>query len=139
MTWMLYAALAAVFSALVAILSKMGLQGINSHFATAIRTTAVMVITWLFVWFSGVKGADLHVGKKHVLYLILSALATGGAWLTYNMALQTGPATRVASVDKMSIVLIAILSFLIFQETLSWAAVGGLLMITCGTIILVFA
>lgn len=137
--WMMYAGLAAVFSALVAILSKLGLQGMNAHFATAVRTTAVMVITWLFVWGMNVKGADMQIGRKQLIYLILSAVATGGAWICYNKALQDGPATRVASVDKMSIVIIAVLSWLIFREEMSAMAVVSLLLITGGTVMLIFA
>ncbi len=137
--WMMYAGLAAVFSALVAILSKLGLQGMNAHFATAVRTTAVMVITWFFVWGMNVKGADMQIGKKQLIYLILSAVATGGAWICYNKALQDGPATRVASVDKMSIVIIAVLSWLIFREEMSAMAVVSLLLITGGTVMLIFA
>lgn len=136
--WMAYAAMAAVFSALVAILSKLGLEGINSHYATAIRTSVVMVITWLMVWGLGIRGEELRVSGKQLLYLGLSALATGGAWLCYNRALQTGPATRVASIDKMSIVLIAIFSYLFFKEEMSPLAMLGVAMIAGGTIVLVY-
>lgn len=137
--WMVYAGLAALFSALVAILSKLGLQGINSHYATAIRTTAVMIITWLMVWGVGVKGEQLHVTRHQFFYLILSAIATGGAWICYNRALQDGPATRVASIDKLSIVLIAFLSWLVFQENMNWLAIASIVLITAGTVLLVFA
>lgn len=137
--WMLYAGLTALFSALVAILSKLGLQGMNSHFATAVRTTAVMVITWLMVWGVGVKGEAMHINRNQFIYLVLSAIATGGAWICYNRALQDGPATRVASIDKMSIVLIAVLSWLIFKEDLNWTAVVSLVLITGGTVLLIFA
>jgi len=137
--WIVYAGLAALFSALVAILSKLGLQGINAHFATAVRTSAVMVITWLFVWGMGVKSEQMHITKNQMLYLILSAFATGGAWICYNKALQDGPATRVASVDKLSIVLIAFLSWLIFKENMNTMTVVSILLITAGTVMLVFA
>lgn len=136
--WMFYAALAALFSALTAILTKIGLQGINSHLATAIRTSGVLIITWLMVWAAGVRGAALHVTRGQAVFLALSALATGGAWLCYNRALQDGPATRVASIDKMSVVVVAILSMLIFRENMSWTAALGVLMIAGGTIMLVF-
>lgn len=139
MTWVVWAILAALFSALVAILSKLGLQGMNSHYATAIRTTAVMVVTWLFVWGVGVKGEQMQITKKQLLYLVLSALATGGAWICYNRALQEGPATRVASVDKLSIVLIALLSWMIFKENMNTTAVVSIALITVGTVMLVFA
>ncbi len=89
--WMIWAGLAALFSALVAILSKLGLEGINSHFATAVRTTAVMVITWLFVWGMGVKSSAMTITRSQLFYLVLSAIATGGAWICYNRALQEGP------------------------------------------------
>lgn len=137
--WIFYAALSALFSALVAIFIKLGLVGMNSHFATAIRTSLVMVVTWLFVWWVGVKGSAMHITKNQLLYLVLSALATGGAWICYNKALQDGPATRVASVDKMSIVLIAFLSWAIFHEDMSWLAVLSIALITLGTVVLVFA
>lgn len=137
--WMAYAALAALFSALVAILTKLGLQGINSHFGTAVRTTAVMVVTWLFVWGVGVKRDDMHLTRSQFLYLALSALATGGAWLCYNRAIQDGPATRVASIDKMSVVLVALLSWLIFKESMSPLSILGVLFLTTGAVLLVFA
>ena len=137
--WMVYAGLAALFSALVAILSKLGLQGINSHFATAVRTSMVMVVTWLFVWGMGVKQEQMHIGRKQLIYLVLSALATGGAWICYNRALQDGPATRVASIDKLSIVLVAFLSWVIFKEDMNTLSVVSILLITGGTVLLVFA
>lgn len=137
--WMLYAGLAALFSALVAIFTKMGLAGMNAHFATALRTTAVMAVTWLFVWGVKIRGSDLHVNGRQLLFLLLSALATGGAWLCYNKALQDGPATRVASIDKMSVVLIAALSWLIFHEEMNAMAVASILLITVGTVMLIFA
>lgn len=137
--WMLYAGLAALFSALVAIFSKLGLQGINSHFATAVRTSAVMIITWLFVWGMGVRKEQMHLDKKQLFYLVLSAIATGGAWICYNKALQDGPATRVASVDKMSIVLIAFLSWLIFRENMNAMTIASIALISVGTVMLVFA
>ncbi|MCD8139646.1 MAG: EamA family transporter [Planctomycetaceae bacterium] len=137
--WMVWAGLAALFSALVAILSKLGLDGINSHFATAVRTTAVMVITWLFVWGMGVKGAAMTITRSQLFYLVLSAIATGGAWICYNRALQEGPATRVASIDKLSIVLIALLSWMVFGENMSPLAIASIALITLGTVLLVFA
>ena len=137
--WMLYAALAAVFSALVAILSKLGLEGINSHYATAVRTSFVVLVTWGMVWIAGAKGSVMQITGRQFLFLLLSALATGGAWICYNRALQLGPATRVASVDKLSIVLIAVLSALIFKENMSATAVVSILLITAGTVLLVFS
>lgn len=137
--WIAYAALAALFSALVAILTKLGLAGMNSHFATAVRTTGVMIVTWLFVWGMGAKGTVLHIDRRQMLYLALSALATGGAWLCYNRALQDGPATRVASVDKMSVVLVALLSWWIFSEKMSPLAIAAIALVTAGTVLLIFA
>ena len=137
--WILYAGLAALFSALVAILTKLGLAGINSHVATAIRTTAVMVITWLFVWGTGAKSQAFNISRQQLIYLVLSAIATGGAWICYNRALQDGPATRVASIDKLSIVLIAFLSWLIFKEEMNTMAIISIILITGGTVMLVFA
>lgn len=137
--WIVYALLSAVFSALVAILSKMGLQGINSAYGTAIRTTVVLVVAWLFAGLLRARGVEMHVGRTQLVYLALSGLATGGAWLCYNKALQMGPATRVASVDKLSIVLIAVLSAALLGESMSWTAVLSVLMIAAGTVLLVFS
>lgn len=138
--WTFYAALAAFFSALVAILSKLGLEGVNSHFATAVRTSFVLVMTWVMVWIVGAGKEDFtRIGGRQLWYLLLSAIATGGAWICYNRALQLGPATRVASVDKLSIVLVAILSVLIFKESMSWPAVLGIVLITGGTVLLVYS
>ncbi len=137
--WMVYALLSAVFSALVAILSKVGLQGINSTYGTAIRTTVVLIVAWLFAAGLRARGVEMQVGKNQILFLVLSGLATGGAWLCYNKALQMGPATRVASLDKLSIVLIAVLSAAFLGENMSWKAVLSILMIASGTILLVFS
>lgn len=138
--WILYAGLAAFFSALVAILSKLGLEGINSHFATAVRTSFVLVMTWLMVWIVGAGAKDFtRITGRHLLFLLLSAVATGAAWICYNRALQLGPATRVAAVDKLSIVLVAVLSALVFKESMGWPAVAGVALIAGGTVLLVFS
>ena len=137
--WILYAFLSAVFSALVAILSKMGLQGINSNYGTAIRTTVVLVVSWLFVGAAKMRGVELNLDRKQFLYLLLSGLATGGAWLCYNKALQLGPTTRVASIDKLSIVLIAIISYLLLGENMNWLSALGVAFIAFGTIVLVWS
>ena len=136
--WILYAGLAALFSALVAILTKLGLAGINSHVATAIRTTAVMVITWLFVWGTGAKSQSFNISRQQLVYLVLSAIATGGAWICYNRATQDGPATRVASIDTLSIVLLGFLSRPLFKEEMNAMAVVQILLATGRTALVVF-
>ena len=137
--WSAYAALAAVFSALVAILSKLGLQGINSHYATAIRTSFVMVVAWAFVWLVVPKGQALLLTGRNWLFLFLSAVATGAAWLCYNRALQDGPATQVTAVDKLSLVLVAIVSWLVFGEKFNAMSIAGVFVILAGTFMVVYS
>lgn len=137
--WIVYALLAALFSALTAILSKAGLSGINSTYATAIRTSVVLIMSWLMVGVMNIPKDQMQVNRYQLLFLVLSGIATGGAWLFYNRALQMGPATRVASVDKLSIVLIAILSAIIFKEEMTWKSIVSICMIAGGTVLLVFS
>ena len=137
--WIFCGTLDELFPARVARFSYLGWEGINWTFGTAIRTTAVLVITWLFVWGAGVRGTALHVYKSQAIYLLLSALATGGAWICYNRAWQEGPATRVASIDKLSIVLIALLSWMVFKEDMSTLAVVSSLLLTAGSVLLAVA
>ncbi|HEY1947830.1 MAG TPA: EamA family transporter [Bryobacteraceae bacterium] len=132
MSWLGWALLSAVFAAATAILAKLGVSGVDSNFATAIRTTVVVVFAWLIVFAArlGPGAADTwHVpSNKTWLFLGLSGLATGASWLCYFRALQLGPASRVAPIDKLSVVLVILAGTLFLGERMTWGkAVGGVL------------
>jgi transporter family protein len=128
MSWLGWALLSAVFAAATAILAKLGVSGVDSNFATAIRTTVVVVFAWLIV-FSARQPDAWHVpSNKPWLFLGLSGLATGASWLCYFRALQLGPASRVAPIDKLSVVLVILAGTLFLGEKMTWGkAVGGVL------------
>ena len=130
MTWLPYALLSAVAAAATAILAKLGVQGVPSNLATAIRTVVILV----FAWGIAIAGGDHRVlGKvsnRSLLFLVLSGVATGVSWLAYFRALQLGPASRVAPVDKMSLALTILLAAVVLRETITWkVALGTALMI----------
>ncbi len=137
--WMVYALLSAVFSAGTALFIKLGLRDVNAAYATAVRTSVVLVMTWIMAWIARGRGGEMHIGGSQLLFLVLSAVATGGAWLCYNQAMQLGPATRVASVDKLSIVFIAALSAAFLGESMNLTAILAIALIAGGTVLLVFA
>jgi transporter family protein len=128
MSWLGWALLSAVFAAATAILAKLGVSGVDSNFATAIRTTVVVVFAWLIV-LAGRQPGTWHVpSNKTWLFLGLSGLATGASWLCYFRALQLGPASRVAPIDKLSVVLVILAGTLFLGERMTWGkAVGGVL------------
>jgi transporter family protein len=130
MSWLGWALLSAVFAAATAILAKLGVSGVDSNFATAIRTTVVVVFAWLIV-FAARQPDTLHVpSNKTWLFLCLSGLATGASWLCYFRALQFGPASRVAPIDKLSVVLVILAGTLALGEKMTWGkAVGGVLIV----------
>lgn len=134
--WKYYALLSAFFAALTAIFAKIGVKDVNSDLATAIRTTVILVITWGIVvcerQLSGVK----TIGGHTWLFLILSGVATGLSWLFYFKALQTGDVSRVAPIDKLSVVITIFLSFLLLKEPVTPRVIIGALFITCGSIIM---
>ena len=137
--WLVYASLSAVFAAATAILAKIGIEKINSNLATAIRTTFVLVFAWLVVW---IQKLDLnlgHISQKTWIFLFLSALATGASWLFYFKALQIGQASRVAPVDKLSLVLTIIFAGLFLGEKISWQVFLGAVLMTAGTIVIALA
>lgn len=134
--WKYYALLSALFAALTAIFAKVGVKDINSDLATAIRTAVILVITWGVVLLTGRVG-DLKSIPGHTwLFLILSGAATGLSWLFYFKALQTGDVSRVAPIDKLSVVMIICLSFLFLREPVSPKVIIGALLITCGSIVM---
>jgi len=139
LSWLIWALLSAVFAAATAILAKLGVEKIDSNLATAIRTSVVVVFTWLIVLM--VK-TDLpvwsSVSKRSWMFLVLSGLGTGLSWLCYFHALKLGPASRVAPIDKLSVALVIVLSALVLGERLTWGkAVGGLLIVAGAIIIAV--
>ena len=134
--WKCYAVLSAVFAALTAILAKKGVDGVDSNLATAIRTTVILVITWGIVLVSGTAAGIRDVSQRCVVFLILSGIATGLSWLFYFKALQTGDVSRVAPIDKLSVVITIVLSILFLKEPASPRVVAGALLITCGSIIM---
>lgn len=135
--WLLYAALSAVFAALTSILAKVGIEGVNSTLATAIRTAVVLVMAWVMVFVSGTQTGIGDISRKSWIFIILSGLATGASWLCYYRALQIGQASKVVPVDKMSVVLTLVLAFVVLHEQFTWKSAVGSLLITAGTLIMV--
>lgn len=135
--WMVYAILSAVFAALTSILAKVGIEGVNSTLATAIRTVVVLGMAWMMVFIGHSQNGIPEIGRKSWIFLILSGLATGASWLCYYKALQIGVVSKVVAIDKMSVVLTLVLAFIIFHETVTLKTVIGCLLITVGTILMV--
>lgn len=135
--WFVFALLSAVFAALTSILAKVGMEGINSNLATAIRTGVVLIMAWGIVWVSGTVGGISAISTRGWGFLILSGLATGASWLCYYRALQIGEASRVVPVDKFSVVITMILAFLFLHETVDWKTIVGGVLITAGTLVMV--
>jgi bacterial/archaeal transporter family protein len=130
MTWLTWALLSAFFAALTAILAKLGVAGLDANVATAVRTSVVVVFTWLIAYVMRQPASFQAFSGKTWLFLVLSGLATGLSWLCYFRALQAGPASRVAPVDKLSVALVILLAALFLGERLTWSkGVGGLLIV----------
>lgn len=134
--WMLYAVGSAVFASLTSILGKIGIQDVNSKLGTAIRTAVVLVMAWIVVFVTGKQNTVNNIDRKSWLFLILSGFATGGSWLCYYRALQTGPASVVVPIDKLSILVTIAFSYIVFHEKLSLKSGTGLLLIVVGTLAL---
>lgn len=135
-SWFYWAILSAVFAALTAIFAKIGIQGVNSDFATLIRTFIISIILVFFVWFTGKWSNPLELSSKTWLFLGLSALATGASWICYFRALQIGDASKVAPVDKLSLVLVAIFAFTFLGERPVLREWAGIAMVAGGVILL---
>jgi len=130
MTWLTWALLSAFFAALTAILAKLGVAGLDANVATAVRTSVVVVFTWLIAYAMRQPASFQAFSDKTWLFLVLSGLATGLSWLCYFRALQAGPASRVAPIDKLSVALVILLAALFLGERLTWSkGVGGLLIV----------
>jgi bacterial/archaeal transporter family protein len=132
MQWLLYAFISAGASALTAILAKLGVEGVPSTLATAIRTVVVLVVAWVMVFALHEQRAIPTLSKRSVVFLVLSGVATGVAWFAYFRALQLGPASRVAPIDKLSLPLTILLATLWLGEPLSWRLSAGVILMTIG-------
>lgn len=133
--WLIYACLSALFASLTSIFDKVGITNIDSNYGSAIRTTVVLIMSWAMVLISG-KSSKLKVDKKEIIFIVLSGFATGISWLAYYKALQVGPLSIIAPIDKLSILVTIIFSYFVFKEKLSFKALLGLLLIIIGTLLL---
>lgn len=131
------AILSAVFAALTSILAKVGIEGVNSNLATALRTAVVLAMAWGMVFLTGAQSGIGSISRKSWLFLILSGLATGASWLCYYRALQIGQASKVVPIDKLSVVITLVLAFVFLHEQFTWKSGLGAILITAGTLIMV--
>ena len=139
MPWYIAASLSAVFASLVAILSKIGIKDIDSNLATAIRTSVILVFTWGIAFFQGSIPSIATINRTGLIFLVLSGIATGISWLFYFQALQSGDASKVVPIDKMSLVLTILLAGIFLREKISVQTIIGALMMTGGTLLIAFA
>lgn len=135
--WFVFALLSAVFAALTSILAKVGIEGVNSNLATAIRTVVVLVMAWGMVFVTNTQGGLTDISKKSWLFLILSGLATGASWLCYYRALQIGEASKVVPIDKLSVVITLVLASVFLHERFTPKSLIGCLLIGAGTLLMV--
>ncbi|MBQ2966812.1 MAG: EamA family transporter [Clostridia bacterium] len=135
--WFVFALLSAIFAALTSILAKIGIEGVNSNLATAIRTVVVVIMSWGMVFLTNAQGGIMDIGKKSWWFLILSGLATGASWLCYYKALQMGEASKVVPVDKLSVVITLVLAFVFLHEQFTMKSLIGCILIGIGTIVMV--
>lgn len=136
--WLWYALGSAVFASLTAILGKVGISGVESNLGTAIRTGVVLLMSWVMVFVTGKQGALKAIPKNELFFICLSGLATGGSWLCYYKALQDGPASVVVPIDKLSILVTVLFSYLVFREKLTKKSALGLAGIVAGTLLMLF-
>ena len=135
--WLIFALLSAVFAALTSILAKVGIEEVNSHLATAIRTVVVVFMAWGLVFLTHTQSGVLHISGKSWLFLILSGLATGASWLCYYRAIQSGEVSKVVPIDKLSVVFTLVLAFVFLHEQFTVKALIGCVLIGAGTIVMV--
>ena len=135
--WFILALLSAIFAALTSILAKVGIEGVNSNLATAIRTVVVVVMAWGMVFLTNAQAGLAEISKRSWLFLILSGLATGASWLCYYKALQIGQASKVVPIDKLSVVITLILAFVFLHEDVTAKSVIGCILIGAGTLVMV--
>lgn len=135
--WLVFAILSSVFVALTSILAKVGIDGVNSNLATAIRTLVVLIMAWAMVFLTNKQSGITEIGKKSWIFLILSGLATGASWLCYYKALQMGDASKVVPIDKLSVVITLIMAFVFLHEDFTSKSIIGCILITSGTLFMV--
>lgn len=135
--WFVFALLSAIFAALTSILAKIGIEGVSSNLATAIRTVVVVVMAWFMVFITHAQGGITEISKKSWIFLILSGLATGASWLCYYKALQMGEASKVVPIDKLSVVITLILAFIFLHEEFTAKSLIGCILIGAGTLVMV--
>jgi len=134
--WKYYALLSAFFAAATAILAKVGVKGINGNLATAVRTSVVLLLAWGIVFFSGHLKEVKELSKTNLLFLVFSGIATGLSWIFYFKALETGDVSKVAPIDKLSVVFVMILSFVLLREQMDFKTIAGGLLITAGALVI---
>ena len=135
--WFTFALLSALFAALTSILAKIGIDGVNSNLATAIRTAVVLFMAWGMVFITGSQNGIAEISTKSWIFLILSGLATGASWMCYYYALQIGDASKVVPVDKFSVVISMILAFIVLKESITFKTLIGGILITLGTFVMI--
>lgn len=135
--WLVCAILSSVFAALTSILAKVGIDGVNSNLATAIRTLVVLIMAWAMVFLTNNQSGITEIGKKSWIFLILSGLATGASWLCYYKALQMGDASKVVPIDKLSVVITLIMAFVFLHDDFTSKSIIGCILITSGTLFMV--
>lgn len=136
--WLILAILSSVFAALTSILAKVGIDGVNSNLATAIRTVVVLIMSWVMVFITNSQSQITSISNKSWWFLVLSGLATGASWLCYYKAIQLGTVTKVVPIDKLSIVITIIMAAIFLHEQFTWKTALGSVFITLGTLIMVF-
>lgn len=135
--WLLFAILSAVFAALTSILAKIGIEGVDSNLATAIRTVVVLLMAWGMVFLTNAQQGIAEIGRKSWLFLILSGLATGASWLCYYRAIQMGEVSKVVPIDKLSVVITLVLAFVFLHESFTIKSCCGAVLIAAGTLLMV--
>jgi transporter family protein len=135
--WFLFAVLSALFAALTSILAKIGIEGVNSNLATAIRTVVVVIMSWGMVFLTNTQSGIMQISRKSWIFLILSGLATGASWLCYYRALQIGEASKVVPIDKLSVVITLLLAFVFLHEQFTVKSLIGCVLIGAGTLFMV--
>ena len=135
--WAVFAFLSAIFAALTSVLAKVGIEGVNSNLATAVRTVVVLAMAWGMVFITNTQDGIMDISKKSWIFLILSGLATGASWLCYYKALQIGEASKVVPIDKLSVVITLILAVIFLHENMNAKSILGSLLITAGTLCMV--
>ena len=135
--WAIFAILSAIFAALTSILAKVGIEGVNSNLATAVRTIVVVLMAWFMVFATGNQNGIVDISKKSWIFLILSGLATGASWLCYYKALQLGEVSKVVPIDKLSIVITIVLAFIFLGEQITLKTLIGCCLIVAGTFVMI--